>query len=389
VRRAAVAAFVALVLAPVAHARPWTPTQARAALAHGIVHVEDDAQTDRPVFDLSFPDGGTMTRLGPGRFRYSGPARDVDRGVAFPVTLTFVPDGSGVDVTSFRGPPPDTSQPSLPLRLAFYYGWFPEVWFDTATFPFSRYDPLPGGYYDSADARLLSTQIAAMQYGKIGAGIWSWWGRGTPTDLRFPVALAMARQTSFRWAVYYEPEGYGDPSPPQIRSDLEYIRDTYASNPSYLRIDGRFVVFAYGGRESCSVADRWTQAAQGLGAYIVLPAFDGFRDCASQPDSWHFYSASIAEFELHGYSFGVCPGFWRIDEPQPRLVRDEPQPRLVRDVQRFAQDVRDMVASHEPLQLVLTFNEWGEGTAVEDATAWQSASGFGQYLDVLHDDGSG
>ena len=31
-----------------------------------------------------------------------------------------------------------------------------------------------------------------------------------------------------------------------------------------------------------------------------------------------------------------------------------------------------------------TFNEWGEGTAVESATEWQTASGQGAYLDVLH-----
>ncbi len=380
-RRLLAVLLSALVVVPAAFARPWTPAQARHALVRQIVRAEDDAQPDQPVFDLSFPaTGGTLTRVGARRFLYAGPARDVNRDETLPVSLTFGPAGTGVDVQTFRGPPPDASQPTLPLRATFYYGWFPETWFDTRTFPFTRYQPLPDGYYDSADARLISAQMAAMRYGKIGAGIWSWWGQGTPTDLRFPVALAMARQTPFRWAVYYEAEGYGDPSPTQIRSDLEYIRGHYASNPAYLRIDGRFVVFAYGGAETCSVADRWTQAAQGLGAYIVLPAFNGFRDCAHQPDSWHFYSASIPEFELHGYSFGVCPGFWRIDEGQPRLVRD---------VERFKQDVRDMVVSHEPLQLVLTFNEWGEGTAVEDATAWQSASGYGAYLDVLHDDGDG
>jgi hypothetical protein len=373
-------AVAALVLAPAAAARTWTPAQALRSLKADVVRAEDDAQADRPVFDLSFADAqpSRVVRLGPARFRYTGPARDVDRGQTLPVSLTFVPGAAGVEVTSFHGPSPDGTQPSLPLRAAFYYGWFPETWFDTATFPFTRYQPLPDGYYDSADAGLVARQIAAMQYGKIGAGISSWWGRGTPTDLRFSIQLAMARQTSFRWAIYYEAEGYGDPSAAQIRSDLEYIRDSYASNPGYLRIDGRFVVFAYGGAESCSVADRWTQAAQGLGAYIVLPAFPGFRDCASQPDSWHFYSASIPEFELHGYSFGVCPGFWRIDESQPRLARD---------LEQFKQDVRDMVASNEPLQLVLTFNEWGEGTAVEDATEWQSPSGYSAYLDVLHDDG--
>jgi hypothetical protein len=46
-----------------------------------------------------------------------------------------------------------------------------------------------------------------------------------------------------------------------------------------------------------------------------------------------------------------------------------------------------MVASNEPLRLVLTFNEWGEGTAVEDAEQWQSPSRYGVYLDALHDDG--
>ena len=31
-----------------------------------------------------------------------------------------------------------------------------------------------------------------------------------------------------------------------------------------------------------------------------------------------------------------------------------------------------------------TYNEWGEGTAVEPATEWASPSGFGVYLDILH-----
>jgi hypothetical protein len=29
--------------------------------------------------------------------------------------------------------------------------------------------------------------------------------------------------------------------------------------------------------------------------------------------------------------------------------------------------------------------EWGEGTAVESSTEWDSSSGYGQYLDCLHD----
>jgi hypothetical protein len=38
-----------------------------------------------------------------------------------------------------------------------------------------------------------------------------------PTDLRFWRYLAAARTTPLRWALYYEREGYGDPSVEQIR----------------------------------------------------------------------------------------------------------------------------------------------------------------------------
>lgn len=369
--------LAALAAAPAAHA--WTPAQAARALrAQPIVSAEDDSQADHPVFQLSFASAPVhVSRVGTSRFRYQGRAYDVLAGGTIPVSLVFGPDGAGgIVVDSFRGPPPNTSQPTLPLRAAFYYGWFPEVWFDQGFDPFTRYTP-SDGQYNSADPDAIRGQIAAMRYGKIGAGIYSWWGQGSNTDLRFPLYLAAARETPFRWALYYEAEGYGDPSPDTIHADLEYIRDEYASNPAYLHVDGRFAVFVYGGRETCSVADRWRQANAGIGAYLVLPAFTGFRDCANQPDSWTFYSASIPEFELHGYSFGVCPGFWRPDEA----------PRLPRDLDRFKQDVRDMVASNEPLQLVVTFDEWGEGTAVDSAQQWQSASGYGDYLDALHDDG--
>jgi hypothetical protein len=46
-----------------------------------------------------------------------------------------------------------------------------------------------------------------------------------------------------------------------------------------------------------------------------------------------------------------------------------------------------MVASEEPWQVITTFNEWGEGTAVESAAEWESQSGYGLYLDALHSDG--
>ena len=75
------------------------------------------------------------------------------------------------------------------------------------------------------------------------------------------------------------------------------------------------------------------------------------------------------------WSYSVSPGFWLSGEGV----------RLPRDPTAFRNAVKAMVAAKPKLQLVTTFNEWGEGTAVEPAQQWPSPSGDGVYLDILHD----
>jgi hypothetical protein len=136
-------------------------------------------------------------------------------------------------------------------------------------------------------------------------------------------------------------------------------------------------VYVYGNSEdSCdSTAARWRRANT-VGAYIVLKAFDGFRSCPVQPDAWHQYSAALPEYDLAPDAFMIAPGFDEWSEPAPRLMRD---------LARWRTDVAAMVASNARWQLVLTFNEWPEGTSVESAPEWASPSGYGVYLDVLRE----
>ena len=207
------------------------------------------------------------------------------------VRFNFVRPGR---ITGFQGPAADTSQPSFPIRATFYYAWYPEAWFRYPVIPYSRFRPTLD-LYSADDARIVRAHTDAMLYAHLDAGIYSWWGRGgyPPTDDRFGRYLAAARTTPFRWAIYYEREGYANPSVETIRSDLEYIRDTYANKPAYLKIDGRFVVYVYGGSEDgCDTVARW-RSANTVGAYIVLKAFAGFRSCPVQPDAWHQYSADF------------------------------------------------------------------------------------------------
>ena len=44
-----------------------------------------------------------------------------------------------------------------------------------------------------------------------------------------------------------------------------------------------------------------------------------------------------------------------------------------------------MVESKVDWQLVTSYIEWGEGTAVESADEWETNTGYGIYLDVFHE----
>ncbi len=288
-------------------------------------------------------------------------------------SLTGISRGRPAPVAPASTRQESAPQPSLPIRAAFYYPWYPRGWLQDGTFPYTNYHP-SAGYYDSADPAVIRQHIAAMLYGNIQVGIASWWGPDDYTDTVFPRLLHAAGGTGFRWAIYYELEGISNPAPDRIRSDLTYIRDHYGSDPNYLRINGRFVVFVYGdGQDDCGMADRWSQGNT-VGAYVDLKVFPGYRSCDAQPDGWHQYAPAVATDYEAGYSYTISPGFWKAGE----------QPRLDRDPGRWRRAVRAMVASGAPWQLVTTFNEWGEGTAVEPAREWSSASGYGTYLDALH-----
>ncbi len=262
-------------------------------------------------------------------------------------------------------PSPVSSQSlAFPIRAAFFYPWYPESWY-----PQSHFTPTLGAPYNSSSPGVIGYQIAAMEYAHIQLGIASWWGQGTTTDQRIPLLLSAATGTGLRWALYYEP------APGSQASDLAYIYSHYAANSDYARVDGRPVLFVY----SRSVAD-CAQAASWVGLnagrfYLDLQVFSGYRSCPVQPDEWHQYAPAEREDHQAGHSFTVSPGFWLYSSSTPELARDP---------LAFAQVVQEMVASDEPWQLITTWNEWGEGTAVEDALQWQSGDGYGQYVDILH-----
>ena len=286
-------------------------------------------------------------------------------------------------------------------RAAFYYPWYPETWSvngqhvsgaDSA----QTNDGLQPtqGFYSSTNPAVIDHHVRMLDYTKVNVAISSWWGPGSTTSQRFPTLMArtQAARSPLKWTLYHEQEGFGNPTVAQLQSDLSYIWTRFVGQPSFARVNGRPVLFVYNADDTtCAVVDRWREANKGFGFFLVMKVFPGYGSCASQPNgpgqpgSWHQYSPASRTNRVPGHSFSISPGFWRADEAAPRLPRDH----LVYD-----DNVRAMVASGEPWQLVTTWNEWGEGTAIEAARQWTGsecpagiAACTGRYVNILARDG--
>ena len=277
-------------------------------------------------------------------------------------------------------PPPSGGNVTLPVRAAFHYPWYPPT-------TFGRFHPVLGGYSDSA-AAVVDDHIRAMDYGKIRVSINSWWGPNMQSEeIRIPLLLdrTFALGSQLKHSVYYEDEGFGNPTGATIASDLDYLR-RYADRPEWAKVNGQPVVFVYAdGGDACGMADRWEQFDTNW--YLVLKVFGGYLNCANQPDAWHQYGPASA-VQVHRDSYVISPGFWHYTEANPRLKREHlalSQPGTA-PVADWDANVRAMATSGKPWQLVTTFSEWGEATAVDEASEWQSA-GRGYYLDVIRTDG--
>ena len=285
------------------------------------------------------------------------------------------PRPSAPRTTAAPKPPPPPPPPPSGFTAAFYYGWYPSSFSNPGT----KYHP-SAGQYSSNDPATVKRQIDQMRYAGMQAAIASWWGPasspGLPygyqtVDTAFGVGLQAAHGTPFTWSIYFESgsPAFGDRSTAALRSYMTYIRDHYANDPNYLHMAGRPVIFVWpNAGDGCDMVQRWHDA--NIGFYLVQKRFDGWQSCTGAADSWHEYAPNNYSSVLKPYSYSVSPGFNRYDSQGPFLARDPGQ---------FDKAVAAMAAAPVQWKLVTTFNEWGEGTAVEPASEWGNT-----YLDILH-----
>ncbi|MBK8034391.1 MAG: DNRLRE domain-containing protein [Chloroflexi bacterium] len=264
------------------------------------------------------------------------------------------------------------------------------------------------GLYSSLDQNIFYWQISQMAQAHLEVSISSWWGRSSsPTSqtagqfatsggpdyvFRQIITNWMNRADNpypnLRWALYYEKEGFANPTVAEITSDLQYINANYVNQPAHLQVNGRPVIFVYAdATDGCAMVNRWLQARaqSGVNFYLVLKLFSGYLTCASQPDSWHQYAPAVRSGTHSPHSAFISPGFWNSGET----------PRLARNLTDFENAAAVLVSANAQWKLIETWNEWGEGTSVEpgiqvqqtvSGTAVTSVNGApfqNAYVDVL------
>lgn len=282
---------------------------------------------------------------------------------------------------------------AAPIRAAFYYPWFPQAWNQKGQNPYTSYTPSRGSY--STDVATVRAQIADMQYGRISVGIASWFGPGTTTDSHWPALISAAEGTGFGWAPYYEPEGISDPKPQKIADDLHYLWVRYRGSDStgsgLLSLSGKgMAVFVYNAddrttRKGCRTVRRWARARKLLlkqrneTVYVDLKVFPGYASCrgAASIDGWHQYGPSSPKQDFAAApgdgAYSISPGFWRSGAPYGTA------PFLARDRARWQGSIASMRAARAAWQLITTYNEWGEGTAIESSSGCRSPAPVGTY----------
>lgn len=280
----------------------------------------------------------------------------------------------------------------LPLRGIFYYAWYPNNWAPNGYHV--TYQPT-NGYYDNNDRTLINNHINELEYANIDVVIASWWG--LDNDNRRPRDWAIKKcmeetdrranngEIDLKWAIYYELEAFYNEPMDTIKADLNYLMERYVNkHDCYAHINGKPVIFVYtSGSEDNTVEfmKKWADAVDDKW-YYVLKVFGGYKDIAYQPSSWHQYGPSTRMHKHEDSSrklvcINISPGFKHAD-PNKTTFLERASEKLWTDV------VKEMVDSEVDWQLITSYNEWGEGTSVESALDWQTESGYGMYLDILH-----
>ena len=269
-----------------------------------------------------------------------------------------------------------------PRVAIFYYPWYGNPAVDGAYQHWQQRNyVLPGqlasafypvrGLYSSSDAAVVAAQMREIRRAGVDQVVTSWWGRGSPEDLRLPLVLEQARTVGLSVGVHLEP--YEGRTTASTADDVRHLTGL-----------GLRDFYVYGAHDA--PAEEWAQVTASMAGARVLAqtARVGFA-VAGGFSGVYTYDVLV----YGGRTFGrlceqarkrsllcapsVGPGY-----DARRAVADlRVKPR--RDGATYDAMWRAALAAAPDVVTITSYNEWHEGTQIEPAMQRRGPRG-GIYL---------
>lgn len=266
---------------------------------------------------------------------------------------------------------PSATAANRPVRTAiFFYPWYSNPrhdggfshWQQGAHTPprdiASAFFPLRGAY-SSDDTRVLRAQMKDIRQAGVDEVVSSWWGRGSPEDVRLATVRRAAQAEQLVTAVQLEP--YADRSPQSVGEDL-----------AYLRASGIHDVYVY--RADDFTVDQWRSLNLRLTGLRVFAQTRrvGF---ASASGFSGFYTYDVLTYgggkfgllcdEAHAVGLlcapSVGPGY------DAQFSTGDPRIKPRDDGATYDSMWHAALDAGADLVTITSYNEWSEGTQIEPA----------------------
>ncbi|MBI2863911.1 MAG: glycoside hydrolase family 99-like domain-containing protein [Chloroflexi bacterium] len=277
--------------------------------------------------------------------------------------------------------------PADRLVLAYYYPWF-----DMNTWSPSIVSDMPAVKYVSADRNTIARHIGQARSSGIDAFVSAWLGRGNQTDSNLATMLSLSQGTPFRAGIVFETNSPFMGSQQAIVDGLRYVISTHGSNPNFLKLGGKPVIFFWALRSvptapGQTALQAWDAIRQQVdpGRSTVWIAEGTDISYQSVFDGHHLYSiawSTDVNYTLKDWSnrirnynsqngtgklwvATVMPGYDDMGTGRPdAFIRS-------REDGAFYSATFNAAISSQPDWIIITsWNEWVEGTQIEPSVTY-------------------
>src|SRR6185437_15863665 len=264
---------------------------------------------------------------------------------------------------------------------AFYYPWYGTAEADGSYQHWSQDGHAPPndiassyypaiGLYSSSDALVIDAQMTEIRAAGIDEIAVSWWGKGSPEDLRLPTIAAAASKRGILDAAHIEP--YRGRSVESIASDIAYLAGRYGIRTFYVYRPFDFAPSDWADNHPLlhPIPDITVYAQTALAGAAATARFDGvytYDIVTYGGSSFHRLCAEAHAMHLL-CAPSVGPGY------NAKRGSGDAVVKLRKRGQTYDAMWRAALASGADDVTITSFNEWHEGTQIEPAVARRRAS---------------